>query len=120
MLQKNGYTYTGADGKTYNSGAYSIVHNKDLIGNRLTMWILPFFLLGNNETTKGACRIFCYSHSSYFAEVPKAGTKEFGDYVKIWGEVEYDAQGKPINKSKPILVEPNKTKGNEKYEKEAF
>lgn len=52
--------------------------------------------------------------------MPKAGTKEFDDYVKIWGEVEYDAQGKPINKSKPILVEPNKTKDNEKYEKEAF
>ncbi|HFC6920327.1 TPA: hypothetical protein ACFOAD_002098 [Neisseria meningitidis] len=46
--------------------------------------------------------------------------KEFDDYVKIWGEVEYDAQSKPINKSKPILVEPNKTKDNEKYEKEAF
>ncbi|MBG8674266.1 hemagglutinin, partial [Neisseria meningitidis] len=28
VLQKNGYTYTGADGKTYNSGAYSIVHDK--------------------------------------------------------------------------------------------
>ena len=38
VLQKNGYTYTGADGKTYNSGAYSIVHNKDLIGNRSTQF----------------------------------------------------------------------------------
>ncbi|MBH2057819.1 filamentous hemagglutinin [Neisseria meningitidis] len=115
VLQKNGYTYTGADGKTYNSGAYSIVHDKDFVGNK---WI-PF-LLGTNDTTQGTCKGLCYSHSSYFAEVPKAGTKEFGDYVKIWGEVEYDAQGKPINKSKPILVEPNKTKDNEKYEKEAF
>ena len=115
VLQKNGYTYTGADGKIYNSGAYSIVHDKDFVGNK---WI-PF-LLGTNDTTQGACKGSCYSHSSYFAEVPKAGTKEFDDYVKIWGEVEYDAQGKPINKSKPILVEPNKTKDNEKYEKEAF
>ena len=79
------------------------------------------FLLGNNKVSEyDNCKGYYYSHSSYFAEVPKAGTKEFGDYVKIWGEVEYDDQGKPINKSKPILVEPNKTKGNEKYEKEAF
>ncbi|HGI8284062.1 TPA: hemagglutinin repeat-containing protein, partial [Neisseria meningitidis] len=58
VLQKNGYTYTGADGKTYNSGAYSIVHDKDFVGNK---WI-PF-LLGTNNTTQGACKGLCYSHS---------------------------------------------------------
>ena len=137
VLQKNGYTYTGADGKTYNSGAYSIVHDKDLIGNRLTMWILPFFLLGNNETTKGACRIFCYPHSSYFAEVPeqyqrdkngdiveKNGepvlTEAWKDYKSIWGEpTEKDENGKYINKYIPKLINPNKPNG-EKYEDKPF
>nr|WP_312266989.1 hemagglutinin repeat-containing protein [Neisseria sp.] len=115
VLQKNGHTYIGSDGKTYNSGAYSIVHNKDFVGNK---WI-PF-LLGNNDTALGACKGFCYSHSSYFAEVPKIGTKEFDDYVKIWGKLEYDLRGNPINKSKPKLVEPNKKEGGGKYEKGPF
>ena len=137
VLQKNGYTYTGADGKTYNSGAYSIVHDKDLIGNRSTMWIPPFFLLGNNETTKGACRIFCYPHSSYFAEVPeqyqrdkngdiveKNGepvlTEAWKDYKSIWGEpTEKDENGKYINKYIPKLINPNKPNG-EKYEDKPF
>ncbi|HFC6349081.1 TPA: hemagglutinin, partial [Neisseria lactamica] len=137
VLQKNGYTYTGADGKTYNSGAYSIVHNKDLIGNRSTMWIPPFFLLGNNETTKGACRIFCYPHSSYFAEVPeqykrdkngnfvtdnegnKIETKDWDSYTKIWGIPKIGTDGKYINHAIPKLVNPNKPNG-EKYEENPF
>lgn len=136
VLQKNGYTYTGADGKTYNSGAYSIVHNKDLIGNRSTMWIPPFFLLGNNETTKGACRIFCYPHSSYFAEVPeqyqrdkngdifeKNGkpvlTEAWKDYTKKWGTPKTGADGKYINHAIPKLVSPNNPNG-EKYETNPF
>ncbi|WP_448970436.1 filamentous hemagglutinin [Neisseria sp.] len=89
VLQKNGYTYTGADGKIYNSGAYSIVHNKDFVGNK---WI-PF-LLGTNDTTQGACKGLCYSHSSYFAEVPEKGTKEWDDYVEKWGTPE---KGQMVN-----------------------
>ena len=136
VLQKNGYTYTGADGKTYNSGAYSIVHNKDLIGNRSTMWIPPFFLLGNNETTKGACRIFCYPHSRYFAEVPeqyqrdkngdifeKNGkpvlTEAWKDYTEKWGVPKMGNDGKYINHAVPKLVVPNKPNG-EKYEENPF
>ncbi|HHU0184392.1 TPA: hemagglutinin, partial [Neisseria meningitidis] len=132
VLQKNGYTYTGADGKTYNSGAYSIVHDKDFVGNK---WI-PF-LLGNNETTKGACKGFCYSHSSYFAEVPeqyqrdasgeyvirdgkKVETEAWKDYKSIWGEpTEKDENGKYINKYIPKLINPNKPNG-EKYEDKPF
>ena len=89
MLQKNGYTYTGADGKTYNSGAYSIVHNKDLIGNRSTMWIPPFFLLGNNDTTQGTCKGLCYPHSSYFAEVPEQYQRDENGNIKM-------ENGKPV------------------------
>jgi len=78
MLQKNGYTYTGADGKTYNSGAYSIVHDKDFVGNK---WI-PF-LLGTNDTTQGTCKGFCYSHSSYFAEVPEQYQRDEDENIKM-------------------------------------
>ena len=132
VLQKNGYTYTGADGKTYNSGAYSIVHDKDFVGNK---WI-PF-LLGNNETTKGACRIFCYSHSSYFAEVPeqyqrdrngeyildknnnKIETEDWKDYKGKWGVPKMGDDGKYINHAIPKLVYPNKPNG-EQYEENPF
>ena len=111
VLQKNGYIYQGADGQTYNSGAYSIVHDKDFVGNK---W-LPF-VLGTNDTTKGNCGFFCYSHSSYFAEVPKEGTEERKEYERIWGKVEYDENGKEKNKSQPILVKPHNVKDSEKYE----
>ncbi|MBW3918931.1 filamentous hemagglutinin N-terminal domain-containing protein [Neisseria meningitidis] len=132
VLQKNGYTYTGADGKTYNSGAYSIVHDKDFVGNK---WI-PF-LLGNNETTKGACKGFCYSHSSYFAEVPeqyqrdrngeyildknnnKIETEDWKDYKGKWGVPKMGDDGKYINHAIPKLVYPNKLNG-EQYEENPF
>ena len=78
VLQKNGYTYTGADGKTYNSGSYSIVHDKDFVGNK---WI-PF-LLGTNDTTQGTCKGFCYSHSSYFAEVPEQYQRDEDENIKM-------------------------------------
>lgn len=114
VLQKNGYTYTGVDGKTYNSGAYSIVHDKDFVGNK---WI-PF-LLGTNDTTQGACKGFCYSHSSYFAEVPERGTEEWDDYVEKWDTPKEGANGKYINHAVPKLVVPNKPNG-EKYEENPF
>ena len=31
------------------------------------------------------CKGYCYVHSSYFAEVPERGTKEWDDYVEKWG-----------------------------------
>ena len=125
VLQKNGYTYTGADGKIYNSGAYSIVHDKDFVGNK---WI-PF-LLGNNETIKGACRIFCYPHSSYFAEVPeqyqrdengniKMENGKLANYTGKWGVPKTGADGKYINHAIPKLVNPNNPNG-EKYETNPF
>ncbi|MBQ9259391.1 MAG: hemagglutinin repeat-containing protein [Neisseriaceae bacterium] len=132
VLQKNGYTYQGADGQTYNSGAYSIVHKMDFVGNK---WI-PF-LLGNNETSPyNNCKGVCYSHSSYFAEVPeqyerdkngqiviKNGnpvvTKDWEDYTQKWGKPEKGADGKYINHAIPELVKPNNQKG-EKYENKPF
>ncbi|HHS0789909.1 TPA: hemagglutinin repeat-containing protein [Neisseria meningitidis] len=131
VLQKNGYTYTGADGKTYNSGAYSIVHDKDFVGNK---WI-PF-LLGTNNTTQGACKGLCYSHSSYFAEVPEqyqrdengnikmengkpVETENWEDYTKKWGIPKTGADGKYINHAIPKLVNPNNPNG-EKYETNPF
>ena len=131
VLQKNGYTYTGAGGKTYNSGSYSIVHDKDFVGNK---WI-PF-LLGTNDTTQGTCKGFCYSHSSYFAEVPeqyqrdasgeyvirdgkKVETEACEDYTKKWGVPKMGNDGKYINHAVPKLVVPNKPNG-EKYEENPF
>ena len=138
VLQKNGYKYTGADGKTYNSGAYSIVHKTDFVGNKWGMIIPPFFLLGNNKVSEyNNCTGYCYSHSSYFAEVPeqyqkdkngqyilkdgeKVETENWKDYKKIWGEpTEKDENGKYINKYIPKLVEPNKPNG-ERYEQNPF
>ena len=131
VLQKSSYTYTGADGKTYNSGSYSIVHDKDFVGNK---WI-PF-LLGTNDTTQGTCKGLCYPHSSYFAEVPeqyqrdkngdiveKNGkpvlTEAWKDYTKKWGVPKMGNDGKYINHAVPKLVVPNKPNG-EKYEDKPF
>lgn len=66
QLAKNGYTYTVTDEEsnevTYQSGAYSAVHKADFVGR-------PPIILGGNPATGGEC-IKCYSHSSYYAEVP--------------------------------------------------
>ena len=133
VLQKNGYIYQGADGQTYNSGAYSIVHKMDFVGNK---WI-PF-LLGNNETSPyNNCKGVCYSHSSYFAEVPeqyqrdkngeyildknnnKLVTEDWKDYKGKWGVPKMGNDGKYINHAVPKLVVPNKPNG-EKYEENPF
>ena len=65
------------------------MHNKDLIGNRSTMWIPPFFLLGNNDTTQGTCKGLCYPHSSYFAEVPEQYQRDENVNIKM-------ENGKPV------------------------
>ena len=115
VLQKNKYTYQGADGQTYNSGAYSIVHKMDFVGNK---WI-PF-LLGNNEISPyNNCKGVCYSHSSYFAEVPEKGTKEWDDYVEKWGKPKMGDDGTYTNHAIPKLVYPNKPNG-ETYEENPF
>ena len=106
QLLTNGYIST--DG--YYSSAYSAVHESDPVGSVLG-------ILGGNQRLEGNC-FWCYSHSSYFAEIPpkqvvvngKLQDNElYKDYVKKWGEV--DANN-PVNKSTPVLIRPN-VKGKE-------
>ena len=117
---------------------FSVKHQR----NRFAHWLpchkwIPF-LLGNNETSPyNNCKGVCYSHSSYFAEVPeqyqkdKNGniivgkdnkplkTKDWEDYTKKWGIPEKDADGKYKNHAIPQLVKPNNPKG-ENYEDNPF
>ena len=122
QLAENGYTYTVTDKDgnevTYQSGAYSAVHKADFVGR-------PPIILGGNPATGGECWT-CYSHSSYFAEIPsqylmnsqgqyidksgkvvpeeqKIDNKNYTDYIKICGKRKDDQ-----NLSLPILVEPKK------------
>ncbi|WP_080735393.1 hypothetical protein [Gallibacterium anatis] len=112
QLQRNAYSYKGEDGKTYQSGAYSAVHKADFVGNK---WGLG--LVGNNEVTGGNCWI-CYSHSSYFAEVPNGQTEieKRENFIKIWGE----PNSKYDNPSKPKLVKPINNQENDLYDKNPF
>ncbi|WOE32914.1 hemagglutinin repeat-containing protein [Acinetobacter sp. SAAs470] len=109
QLYKNGYI--SKDG--YYSSAYSAVHKSDPVGS------IPG-ILGGNQRLPGNC-FWCYSHSSYFAEIPpqqirvngeKVDNELYKDYVKKWGEV--DANN-PINKSAPVLIRPNVKGAEEKY-----
>ncbi|AZI13983.1 hypothetical protein [Avibacterium paragallinarum] len=112
QLQRNGYSYTGEDGTTYQSGAYSAVHKADFVGNK---WGLG--LVGNNEVTGGNCWI-CYSHSSYFAEVPNETIIDshgntiknpaYKDFSEKWGEIDLK---NPINSSLPKLIKPTNDGG---------
>ncbi|WP_298971580.1 hypothetical protein [uncultured Psychrobacter sp.] len=109
------------DKAIYQSGAYSAVHKADFVGR-------PPIILGGNPATGGECWA-CYSHSSYFAEIPdqylknsqgqyvnKEGvvvnkdkaiqTDDYQQYVDKWGLP--DGQN---NLSAPILVTPN-SEGN--------
>ena len=128
QLQRNAYSYKGEDGKTYQSGAYSAVHKADFVGNK---WGLG--LVGNNEVTGGNCWI-CYSHSSYFAEVPSKYLKDtqdniikdeagnpkensyYKDYIKTWGIVNPESE----NKSLPKLVKPTKFLNEDLYNEKPF
>lgn len=65
-----------------NAVTKSAVHKADFVGNK---WNLG--LTGFNDTTGGDC-IFCYSHSSYFAERPSKYLKnEKGQYINEKGNV---------------------------------
>ncbi len=87
--------------ETLNStGVYSAVHQADFVGR-------PPLILGGNPSSGGDCW-FCYSHSSYSAEIPseylvnekgqyiddkgkvvsennRVRNKYYNDYLKIWG-----------------------------------
>ena len=118
-LQNNGFTYV-QDGQVYQSAAYSAVHKADFVGRLV--------FVGMNQWTEGVC-FFCYSHSSYFAEIPQATLRnEKGQFVNKNGEVvspvnavknekyrEYTEKwGVPvdgINRSAPVLILPKKATG---------
>ncbi|MDG6894663.1 hemagglutinin repeat-containing protein [Volucribacter amazonae] len=103
QLQRNGYSYQN-EKTTYQSGAYSAVHESDFVGNK---WLLG--LVGNNNTTGGNC-LFCYSHSSYYAEIPDPNLQKekYNDFISIWGTPLYPND----NPSLPKLVKPtNQEKG---------
>lgn len=112
QLRRNGYSYRDKDGNTYQSGVYSAVHKSDFVGNN---WLLG--VVGSNDTTSGACWP-CYSHSSYYAEVPdktiidsngnKIKNPAYEDFVKKWGEVN---PKNPTNPSLPKLVKSKDSNG---------
>ncbi|HDL5699810.1 TPA: hemagglutinin repeat-containing protein [Mannheimia haemolytica] len=101
-----------------NAVTKSAVHKADFVGNK---WNLG--LTGFNDTTGGDC-IFCYSHSSYFAERPSEylvndkgqHINEKGDIVsekdKIVNEYwkDFSDKWKPTssnpNSSLPIIIKP--------------
>ena len=134
QLAKNGYTYVGIDKDgnetTYQNGAYSAVHKADFVGR-------PPIILGGNPATGGECW-GCYSHSSYFAEIPneyltnsqgqyinnkgkvvpedqKVGNPDFEKFLDIWGEPKDN-----INPSIPVLVKPKNPQSEEVYDENPY
>ncbi len=94
QLAKNGYTYVGIDKDgnevVYQSGAYSAVQKADFVGR-------PPIILGGNPATGGECWA-CYSHSSYFAEIPSQYLMNSqGQYINKEGVV--------VNKDKAIQTD---------------
>ena len=134
QLAKNGYTYVGIDKEgnevVYQSGAYSAVHKADFVGR-------PPIILGGNPATGGECWA-CYSHSSYFAEIPSEFLMNSqGQYINNAGRVVTERQkvsnplytdftdkwGIPIeniNPSIPVLVKPKQTQSEGVYDESAF
>ncbi|WP_298971574.1 hypothetical protein [uncultured Psychrobacter sp.] len=131
QLAENGYTYTVTDEEgnevTYQSGAYSAVHKADFVAR-------PPIILGGNPATGGECWA-CYSHSSYFAEIPDEYLKDsngnvirdpttmrpiensfYTDYVEKW----FKPNESNTNNSLPALVTPTTKKEDTYYEKNAF
>lgn len=118
--QNGSYSYKDKDGniQTGKSVVKSAVHKADFVGNK---WNLG--LTGFNKTTGGSC-ILCYSHSSYFAEVPSenfindknqfidlkgdiSDTPILNDYKKDFGEKWGDSDNNFNNPSLLQIILPN-------------
>ena len=133
QLAKNGYTYVGIDKDgnevVYQSGAYSAVHKADFVGR-------PPIILGGNPATGGDCWA-CYSHSSYYAEIPerylmnnqgqyintnnrvvtekqRVETDSYREYIKIWGVPNEK------NLSAPVLTKPTDANKEFKYNEKPY
>ena len=118
LVENNGgYIYKDKNGIWQSSDGTEVksaVHKSDFVGNK---WNLG--LTGFNDTTGGAC-LLCYSHSSYYAEIPseklldnngnpidlrgiivpeynQAKNKYLKDFKDIWGN-------KDINLSPPKVI----------------
>ena len=86
LVENNGgYIYKDKNGNWQSSDGTEVksaVHKADFVGNK---WNLG--LTGFNDTTGGAC-LFCYSHSSYYAEIPSVAlVNDNGDPINLKGEV---------------------------------
>ena len=94
LVENNGgYIYKDKNGNWQSSDGTEVksaVHKADFVGNK---WNLG--LTGFNNTTGGAC-LFCYSHSSYYAEIPS--------------EKLVDDNGNPIDLRGIIVPESNQAK----------
>jgi len=133
QLAENGYTYVGIDKDgnevVYQSGAYSAVHKADFVGR-------PPIILGGNPATGGECWA-CYSHSSYYAEIPerylmnnqgqyintnnrvvtekqRVETDSYREYIKIWGVPNEK------NLSAPVLTKPTDANKEFKYNEKPY
>ncbi len=74
-----------------NAVTKSAVHKADFVGNKWNVGLMGF-----NDTTGGDC-IFCYSHSSYFAERPSEYLiNEKGQYIDLKGNM-VDKNGRVRN-----------------------
>ena len=86
LVENNGgYIYKDKNGIWQSSDGTEVksaVHKSDFVGNK---WNLG--LTGFNDTTGGAC-LLCYSHSSYYAEIPLEHLiNENGDFIDNKGNV---------------------------------
>ena len=86
LVENNGgYIYKDKNGIWQSSDGTEVksaVHKSDFVGNK---WNLG--LTGFNDTTGGAC-LLCYSHSSYYAEIPSVAlVNDNGDPINLKGEV---------------------------------
>lgn len=107
QIRKNGY----------NTKVKQATHQADFVGR-------PPLLLGGNSSTGGACW-FCYSHSSYYGEVPEKYLKDengykidkrgnrvskevenpyLDDFYKKWKDKNNDNENRS-NPSLPILIQ---------------
>ena len=86
LVENNGgYIYKDKNGNWQSSDGTEVksaVHKADFVGNKWNLGITGF-----NNTTGGAC-LFCYSHSSYYAEIPSVAlVNDNGDPINLKGEV---------------------------------
>ena len=94
LVENNGgYIYKDKNGNWQSSDGTEVksaVHKADFVGNKWNLGITGF-----NNTTGGAC-LFCYSHSSYYAEIPTDHLiNENGDFIDNKGNV---VEAKVLNK----------------------